>query len=877
MNPYYPPPPWFRMPSSPAPVLGKRKHEDPPALPLSAQFDHVGDFSPQVLGPVFPANQFQEPLSPQTMMSRYQGPQSTLPERTVASNTNTARHSIFIVNTIESMQHGEEPSINPVAARETTPVTTPRPHQQPLRPRRPILHPSKPLQNSEQVHAGVWVDVLSFCEPKFLLEAKTLNRFFYNLLSDNSAIWRKSRINHYGVDMPECPKGLSEKQYVELLAGRGCQSKGCHVDRTSKVHWTFQARLCPNCFNKKTATENDLAHHRRHRLPAIRDHVPPGDGRALWQLLPLVSSDGRRDSHSCPVDTEAHDWGQHSGKFAFLKTSYAKIESEYWKFRVSGATHTAMMAWARKIHRETMEYMAEVNKIEAWLKEYTKTVQGSKSQAWRQRRIEYFEARAAELSPPIDRKILWKMAAFTGNLKVGSDPTPRSWESLRLKIEPYRMQAQYVEDFERLMESEFLETVPQVRLFRLLDAHRGGKEAVPRSYQPEQKFVLQLAHAEFVRCVNDGVADEDLLLLCLRNVFETYSTLENRPMGFNFDGTTGPYRLSLDDARMIVKDVIERHVQPHSERGRIVLQSLKCQGCQRKDHIRTWSFVEGFEHILQTHARQVGKGLEYYQFATPHPVNDMSGLSPREGGVEYKFPWYTVAWPRNLPLVPRHQDLTQLGAWSPTGPTEFTPLPARLRVSAFHGRQPLKQQHAADAFGPNLVYAAQQLYGVRLDGRCQMKIALRYALDLYAQKHTTEPPLSAFWECLDDLATVNPGIELKFQCGICEVDDRRPGISARRKQKTAMDRLQMHWEHKHREGSVSWTQGLMYLPSDQELTQHIAEIDKKLQGEKDAVLGRAAVMSTDIKKRAKSKGSVLLGTKQASEVFDALFFKVEAH
>ncbi|KIX95914.1 uncharacterized protein Z520_08169 [Fonsecaea multimorphosa CBS 102226] len=890
MNPYYPPPlnplpaPSPRMPSSTAQVLGKRKHDHSPAMPPSAQSGAVGVFSSQILGHRFPVRQFREPLSIEFMTSKYQRQQTSLPVTTLPSKpTAPARPTIFVHNTVQTIQGGKRPKVDRTQTQplfrdsDDRSVQRPRPPLQPPRPKRLALLPSRPLQNSKLVHADAWVDILGFCDPKLLLEAKTLNRFFYNLLSDNSAIWRKSRLNHYGSNMPDCPKGLTEKQYVELLAGRGCQNKTCPVEGTSKVHWMFLVRLCPECFKMKTQSEAQLPREDRHRLPATEDRTRPGDGRPLWELLPLARTDGRRGATSRHVDTEANDWVRDRGKFAFLKTSFKEIKTQYLHLSTSDDGDSALVAWASKIHRETMEFMADVNKLEAWLKEHAKTVQKSKAEAQREQRIEYFEARAAAQAPPMDRQILWKMAAFTRILKILQDGNERSWDLLWIKIEPYRSHAQQVVEFERLMASDFLETVPQVRLFRRLHEHRCGRESVPRAYQPEQKFVLRLAEAVFSQCVNDRVANEDLLLMCLRNVFATYRNMprEKRPRGLNFDGTTGPYCLSLDDARMIVKDVLERQISVHSERGRIVFQSLKCRGCRRADHVRTFSFVEAFEHILQTHARKVGEGLEYYRFAIPHPLNDLSGLSPEAGGVEYKFPWYTVQWPENLPLVPRHQEKSESDTWHPDFHTEFVPLAAPLRMSAFHGRQALGQNHAADDFGPNLIHAAKRLHGVKLDGPCQMKIALKYALDLWAQRHTREPPLSTFMACLDNLAIANPSIELKFRCRICLREDRRPRTSRKSKHKITMESLHNHWELKHREGSVPWTKGFMALPSEEEISQQIAHVDKKLQEQKDSFREKATAPS--IRKRAKSKGNVLFEVKESAEVFDTLFPKVAGH
>ena len=118
--------------------------------------------------------------------------------------------------------------------------------------RKYTFRPSKPLKNSDLVSSDIWQIILGYCEPRFLIEAKTINSSFYRLLYDRAGIWRKSRQNYYGPDMPDCPAGLTEQQYVDLLAGRGCQNKTCHKDNTARVYWPFQVRLCAECFKQKT-------------------------------------------------------------------------------------------------------------------------------------------------------------------------------------------------------------------------------------------------------------------------------------------------------------------------------------------------------------------------------------------------------------------------------------------------------------------------------------------------------------------------------------------------------------------------------------------------------------------------------------------------
>lgn len=115
-----------------------------------------------------------------------------------------------------------------------------------------VLRPSRPLKISDQVNGDVWHLILGYCEPKQLLEAKLISKDFNTRLNEHNTIWRKSRLDHFGKDIPECPTGLTEQQYVYLLVGRGCQNPNCPRDQTVRVAWVFQLRLCADCFKQKT-------------------------------------------------------------------------------------------------------------------------------------------------------------------------------------------------------------------------------------------------------------------------------------------------------------------------------------------------------------------------------------------------------------------------------------------------------------------------------------------------------------------------------------------------------------------------------------------------------------------------------------------------
>ena len=106
-------------------------------------------------------------------------------------------------------------------------------------------HPVKATLNID-----VWENILLFCSPDFLLKARTISTTFRSILKNDSLIWKRARVNHFGPDMPDPPSGLSEQQYADLLTGNGCQTLGCESSKARKTYWAVQRRLCLECFHK---------------------------------------------------------------------------------------------------------------------------------------------------------------------------------------------------------------------------------------------------------------------------------------------------------------------------------------------------------------------------------------------------------------------------------------------------------------------------------------------------------------------------------------------------------------------------------------------------------------------------------------------------
>lgn len=594
------------------------------------------------------------------------------------------------------------------------------------------------------------------------------------------------------------------------------------------------------------------------------------------------------------MNRTTNTWAGWSGlrSYVFLRSAYAELENEYLQLQSSNSDNILVVEeWIRKKHNSVMAIMADADVIDKWRRRQQIVVSNSLTLL---ARTDFYEERALELSPPINREALNHMAAFRRALRVATPPTERSWTILKQKILPYRSQAQQVDEFNAVMEeqdglasiftSSMLEDelVPSVSTaslerFALLREHRSGWKRFPPSHQPEQEFVLELGEREFARCLAAGVADEDLLLLCLKNVFDEYAQLNIRPTGLNFDGTTGPYCLSLDDARMIVQQVMERHIATDSRRGSVVFRNLKCRGCRRTDFTKTWSFEGAFEHMLVTHAQLVGEGLEFWQFAVPFSHGGSWWARGRRRGDDDagdRFPWYTVPWPRCLPLVPAHQDVCRMDNWHPAVSEPFVRMESPPSISAFEGRRACTSSWPEANFVENLGFAVKTLNSSWLDGLCQMKIALKYALELYMRVSVEEPPLEMLAKGFEAIHSANANFDLRFKCGACVAEGRVDPSARQVKYRIPHEALMTHWEQRHEDDDISWIEGLMHLPSDSEVLVLMTKADEKLQAEKEAARAREEKLAENVRKRPRLKGQVVIQARLASDAFDELFERV---
>ncbi|KAI5115480.1 hypothetical protein M0805_005579 [Coniferiporia weirii] len=108
--------------------------------------------------------------------------------------------------------------------------------------------------------ADIFMDVAGHMEPIDVLHLSRISLEFNKMLmsKQSRSIWRAARVN---VQMPECPDGLSEAQYISLLYEKYCQVCGTPYVPHSKKVLTLRIRLCHGCYSTNVLKGRDLTGH----------------------------------------------------------------------------------------------------------------------------------------------------------------------------------------------------------------------------------------------------------------------------------------------------------------------------------------------------------------------------------------------------------------------------------------------------------------------------------------------------------------------------------------------------------------------------------------------------------------------------------------
>jgi hypothetical protein len=730
------------------------------------------------------------------------------------------------------------------------------------------LNVMRPVKNSHEVIQDAWRLILGQTSPEFLLEARTVCKEWNSLLQEDT-IWMRARIEKYGEDAPSPPKGVSERRFADLLVGKGCQNRTCPRRNTIKVFWAYRTRMCEDCSRERTVKEENAG---KVYGPLIGQHN-------LLELLPsgVLRSGKYKGTSRMPQETDI--WTHPGNKVLYLCLDVERLLTECISRIAEGHTDEDAKNWRTLKIEESQAIMRQTVLIEEWERRLHQDAPDLRAD-----RISFFEMKAMELLPPMLPEVLHKMQAYHTAINSRRPPSEKCWSQLRLKVLGFRAAAETLVNYERQAESFGGANMPDIERFSYLHSHRFARGRGRRELLREQQYVIHLAKQELSRCENSTppVADEDLVLLTLRNVFRRHSQtpLLERPCGLNANLHVAPLTLTLDDARLIIEEVFECRFGDDPRRNHVILEGFRCKGCCRQDCNRRYRFVELFKHIYHKHAHRVGDGYNFSYFAQPFPPY----------GVEssLKFPWYTTNWPSNLPIAASHQEVHSEDIWTPHAQTEYVQLTRLASVSVFRDRVAHKTDLAFDDFLGNLAHAAGKLKNTALDKELQTKIFLQYALDLWQRSPRVESgnseerrdssqaiglTLEHFADAMTQLRRANSSLSLRYRCGTCVKARGAPKGARYVKNSVDFHELLEHWSKKH--AGLDWRYDMMDLPDDCEVLGLILKADAELQQNKAALQARDEAKVKNPRKKGNAKATVILGMYNGMEVFDRLFYKWE--
>ena len=298
-------------------------------------------------------------------------------------------------------------------------------------------------------------------------------------------------------------------------------------------------------------------------------------------------------------------------------------------------------AWFAEQKQKNEVYMAQLQKIEAWVMEDVKRRVDERAEI-RLQRADFFKQKADQLDPVFPREVLELCPSYEKSAAISKLPSEKSWQILLEKVLLERETAE-VEHAKRKREK--YHQLYRVYLSEQYDHTRTSRQSTKTK---EQRLVLELADQVIHNLLIDpeGVHDHDIVNIILRNVYNAYQRLpeEERP-----STRLGPYRLIMDDARLVYRKKIAPLLRRFQEKSRgenaniLYCPYSSCDQDEEMFH----DFERLMEHIAKSHPRV--KNIEYLAMSF-HMINNREEAN-----------WFCLEWPRNLPMKAGHQP-TQL-AW----------------------------------------------------------------------------------------------------------------------------------------------------------------------------------------------------------------------
>lgn len=138
---------------------------------------------------------------------------------------------------------------------------------------------------------NVLMRIFEFGPPGILGKARRLSKKWKEIIDTKTSLYVNLRKENFGYDMPPPPEGITDKQYNDLLDGKGCLNPGCTDTLSSRAYWSWAKRWCLNCWKSKIEREDRVI---KNRINAVSRSTI----EKLLECLPY----GMHDSFEKPHD-----------------------------------------------------------------------------------------------------------------------------------------------------------------------------------------------------------------------------------------------------------------------------------------------------------------------------------------------------------------------------------------------------------------------------------------------------------------------------------------------------------------------------------------------------------------------------------------------
>ncbi|KAI9046628.1 hypothetical protein LZ554_009371 [Drepanopeziza brunnea f. sp. 'monogermtubi'] len=310
----------------------------------------------------------------------------------------------------------------------------------------------KKIPAAHRLCPDLWLRIIEFSPPSFLKKVRLLNKTFKDMVDGYDSVYVNQRMENFGADFPIAQAmGLTERQYTNLLGGKGCLD--CDDKKASRTHWSWAKRWCTDCWRVKIEREDRLLKSRLNELPQRQTLVK------LLECIPAGMHDSFMKAHDYIEDLESRPSTAPKIYKYYLKAEVDKIIEEYQSFKIEPfkddpTKSAAENATARTAHQQAEaeavakqtaflderkeqndQHMQRVLKIEGAIR-LKRQGDAQPYNENRSARRALFIRRAKEDIPDIPTSFVVGAKAFKAATRIFRDPgTERGWRTLKPKIQ----------------------------------------------------------------------------------------------------------------------------------------------------------------------------------------------------------------------------------------------------------------------------------------------------------------------------------------------------------------------------------------------------------------------------------------------------------